>query len=46
MITDQRSSIAEKLRKPDGNEIESKRVQFPDRGAPDRINWGAGGGEG
>ena len=36
LITDPRSSLTEKLR----NEIESKGVQFPGRGAPDKINKG------
>ena len=37
LITDPRYS---NLRKNYGNEIESKGVQFPSRGAPDKINKG------
>ena len=36
MITDPRSSLTENY----GNEIESKGVQFPGRGTPDKINRG------
>ena len=36
MITDPRSSLI--LRTNYGNKVESKEVQFPDRGAPDKIN--------